>query len=457
MLDEKTKGMLRAVRDIAERRRMTATLTLHSEKSHLMRIGNNSVSLNTSEELTRLDVEVTHGRSKGSHTHLGMLSSTEDAEAVLERAAEKARMASPKTYDPIPDRVEEQVSETGQNDPSLAELDPAVKAEAYSRIIGTLGEGYNFSGSWSSGATEVFLLTTGTADEAYHRGTDQSFTVVLKHPERKWELQHTQTGWRFSDFDAERTIEAFRRLLPVYEENEGWEVEPGDYTVIFGSEAVGEILAMAAWTGFSGRGWEEKQGWTARRRPGERILGENVSIVDAPENPLTFRFRFDMCGRSRKRFPLVEDGVLRGLMYDSATAARYGREPTGHDTMSPSLVMYSGEGPADPLQAVAGMGRVLWIPALHYMNIPSRSKGIFTGSSRFNALLVEEGRVVRPIFSSRVTDTFEKVLGNVRVISAAKTSMNASNTYGRRSPVAVGVPTYIVCEGVRITDCAESF
>ncbi|HQB82248.1 MAG TPA: metallopeptidase TldD-related protein, partial [Candidatus Rifleibacterium sp.] len=108
-------------------------------------------------------------------------------------------------------------------------------------------------------------------------------------------------------------------------------------------------------------------------------------------------------------------------------------------------------------EAVKGIGKVLYIPALHYLNIPNASKGIFTGSSRFNAVLIENGKVVGPIFSSRITDTFQSVFGKIVKISQEAESVNLSNTYGRRSPVAFAVPSYIVSEKVKITDCAESF
>ncbi|MFO8183821.1 MAG: metallopeptidase TldD-related protein [Candidatus Aegiribacteria sp.] len=457
MLDANIRSILMQVRDEAAEKDIQATLKLHHEKSHLMRIGNSSVSLNTSEDLLRLDVEVIDGRRKGTQTYLGAIGDADIVRGVLEAACEKARVASPKTYDPIPDRVEATVSEEPQFDIDLAEMDPSLKAGAYGEIIRKLGEKYNYSGSWSSGAMEVYLLTTADRNEAYHRGTDQLFSVVLKHPEAKWELIHQQTGWRMSDFSVDSTVEEIAGLLPVFENTEGFKPEPGEYTVIFGATAVSEMVGMAAWTGLNGRSWEEKQSWTARMSPGEMILGENISLVDDPGNPKTFMFGFDMSGRKRQMFPLVADGEMLNLMYDSATAARYGREPTGHDTGSPSLVMDTGFGPEDPLEAVKDMGRVLYIPALHYMNIPSRSKGIFTGSSRFNAVLVEDGEIVSPIFSSRVTDSFQNVLGNVSVISSAAESVNGSNTYGRRSPVAMSVPSYIVARDVKITDSADSF
>ena len=457
MLDDIIRKAVVQVRDYAEAEGITATLAVHHEKSHLMRIGNNSVSLNTLEDLTRLDVQVTNGSRQATHTHMGMIDGPETVRMALDIAVRKAAVASPKTYQPIPDRVEVSIDEREQYDPALADLDPGYKADAYTEIIRRLGEGYNFSGSWSSGLTEIFLVTTGSPEQAFHRGTDQLFSVVLKHPEKMWELNHTQTGWRLSDFSVDTTVEALKRLLPVYEEHEGTQIEPGEYTVLFGSEAVSEIVNMAAWTGLGGRGWEEKQSWTAKHQPGEPVLGENITLTDDPCDPETFRFGFDMCGRKRRLFPLIEKGLLKNLMYDVSTAARYGKKPTAHDIGSTGIVLATGDGPSDPLEAVKGMGRVLWIPALHYMNIPSRSKGIFTGSSRFNAVLVEDGKVVSPIYSSRVTDAFGSVLSNVKVLSSVAESVNGSNTYGRRSPVAVSVPSYIVSEGVKITDCAESF
>ena len=123
---------------------------------------------------------------------------------------------------------------------------------------------------------------------------------------------------------------------------------------------------------------------------------------------------------------------------------------SGHNTGSLSFVVSRGDGPPSPMEAAAGLGRVLHIPALHYMNLPNRSKGIFTASSRFSAVL-------RPIFSTRITDTFQNVLGNVKAISPDLESVNLSNTYGRREPFAMDVPSYMISEGVKITDCAESF
>jgi len=91
------------------------------------------------------------------------------------------------------------------------------------------------------------------------------------------------------------------------------------------------------------------------------------------------------------------------------------------------------------------------------MNLPNANKGIFTASSRFNALLLENGKIIAPIFSSRITDTFQNIFKNVSTISRQAESINISSTYGKRSPVAYSVPSYIVAENIKITDCADSF
>ena len=63
-------------------------------------------------------------------------------------------------------------------------------------------------------------------------------------------------------------------MLSVYENNEGIKLEPGSYKVAFGADAIADIMAMAAETGFNGRAYEEKQGWTTNAKLGDQILSE---------------------------------------------------------------------------------------------------------------------------------------------------------------------------------------
>jgi len=456
-IDENIKNILCKVRDNAIEKGITASISCHHENSHLMRIGNNSVSLSTSEELTRLDIEVTNGRKQGTHTQMGDIVSVEEIEKALKIAVDKAEIAKEKDYQPLLSVIEKEFDQKEQYDVELEQLDPAFKAEGYKAIFDSVGNQYNYSGSWSSGSSENYLVMTSNKKELSNSVTDQLFNIVLKHPENKWELSESQSGWKKSDFSAKDTIEKFKNLVAVYENNAGYHVDPGEYTVMFGPLAIAELIQSATWTGFSGRSYEEKQGWTSKNKIGDTVLGKNITIIDDPEDENTFQSAFDYSGKTRKLFPIVENGVLAGLMYDSTAAAKFKKDKTGHDVGATGIVLKTGEGSADYLEAIKEYDKVLFIPALHYINLPNTSKGIFTGSSRFNALLIEKGKVISPILSSRVTDSFQSVFGNVKIISEKAVSVNLSDTYGRRSPVAMSVPSYIVSEGVKITDCAVSF
>ncbi len=457
MLDPKIRDILRLVRDEAKKRGLDAALSFHHEQSHLMRIGNSSVSLNTSEDLTRLDARVVIGRREATHTRMGEITDVDVARQTLEIAEKKARVAIEKDYIPILDKVEESLDEQSQYDGRLANLDPAAKGDAYEKIFRTVGSNYNYSGAWSSGGTELYVLSTANENDAYHKVSDLQFSVVLKHPEKRWELRVDQTGWRQSDFSVDGAVEELRRLLPVYEDNKGVQLTPDIYPVVLGPWALAELIEMAIWTGFIGRFYEEKRSWTAKSKRGDKILGGNVTIVDDPEDENTFKHGFDLTGKRRKLFPLVEEGKLSNLLYDLSAAGKYGKEPTGHTLESMSIVLRPGKGPEDVLAAVSGYEKVFYIPALHYLNIPNVSEGIFTGSSRFSAFVIEHGRIVAPLLSSRITDTFENIFSNVSILGPTNVSVNVSNTYERRAAVSMSVPTYAVIGNAKITDSADSF
>ena len=459
MLDSRTREILHEVRRKAEAGGVRASFSLHRENSHLMRIGNSSVSLSTSEKLSRLDIRVIDGkRREGSHTHLGEIDSADQVASLLEIAAVKAKAAVEKSFEPLLEEVEETTHEEPQFDPELESMEPALKSDLYAGVFEQVGQDYSYSGAWSSGSVELFLISTANDRELYHRGTDQQFSVVLKHPTAEWELRAEATGWKAGDVRASAIVDELSGLTGLYETTGGKRIEPGDYTVLFGPAAVAELVHLTAFSGFHGRLYEENRSWTAGKKPGERVVGENIDLTDDPANHLTFMHGFDLGGKSRKRFAILENGAIGGFMYDLATAAKHGREPTGHELRSPSFVMGCGDGPSEPTEAARERGgRILTIPALHYVNMPNLSTGQLTGSSRFNATFVESGKVMAPLLSSRITDTLPRIMSNVSRISPVAVSVNLSSTYARRAPVAVCVPSYLIVEDVRITDCADSF
>ncbi len=449
---------IRTIRDIAAEKGINASFELHIEKSHLMRIGNNSVSLNTSEHLNRLCIEVIKGKKSGFHIQMGTITSPEYVEKALNIAIEKAENAFESNYTPLLSGPTENIEKSNQYDSELENLDSEYKVNFFKEIINKVGSDYCYSGSWSSGSVEKFLVSTKNRFEAWHLGTDQQFVMVLNHPTKRWELKSALTGWRLNDFKPSDAIDYFKSLLPVYENNEGYKVKPGSYTVAFGPGAISELLLASSEIAFDGQTYEDKISWLCNNKFGDKIAQEFISLYDDPESELVFGMNFDDAGTARKKFPLIENGKFMGIMYDSSTAAKYKKPLTGHSLDSVNnVILLPGKDTPDILEACKDLGKVIFIPDIHYVGIPSPTKGILTGSSRYNAVLIEDGKMVAPLFSCRITERIGKIFNNIIKMSKESISFNISNTYERRTPFAFGMPTYIIAKNVMITDSSDSF
>ena len=449
---------IREIRDYAAEKGIQASFHLHIEKSHLMRLGNSSVSLNTSEHLYRLQIEVLNGKKTGNHTQMGSIESPEYVKKALEIAVEKAKYAFDTDYQPLLKGPQVNIEKSDQYDEELENLDSEYKVRFFKKVIEETGNKYSFSGSWSSGSIEIFMISTSNKYEAWHLGTDQQFKLVLQHPTKRWEIKKDLSGWRLDDLKTDDVINHFKELLPVYENNEGYQIEPGEYTVAFGPNAIAELLFACTEIGFSGHAYEDKESWLCKNKFGDKIADESITITDDPNSDLVFGMAFDDAGTKRKKFPLIEKGIFKGLMYNIQTAARYNKPLTGHTlTYINNVVFEKGNDNPDILKAVKDLGKVLYIPDIHYVGIPSPTKGILTGSSRYDAVLIENGKIVAPLYSCRITERIGKIFNNIVRISSESLSYNLSNTYDRRSPFALGMPSYIVAKNVMMTDSADSF
>ncbi|MHB0935230.1 MAG: metallopeptidase TldD-related protein [Armatimonadota bacterium] len=458
MLEQRVRELLCAARDAARREGIQAEFNFHRERSSLIRLGNSAVALSTSEELTRFGVRVQDGRRIGVYALTGDITSEEPLRRALHKAAEICAASPEKEYEPIFGEVEEAVDDSRGFDPALEAMPPEEKIELCAKVIGTISPrgAYEFSGSWTSGSTEYYYTTTANDREAYRRLTDGRLVLAIQEQRRKWEMYNEQSGKEAAAFSADTAIAEFDSLLPLYESQPGWAPPLGNMRVVFGPQAIGKLMTVIILGGFSGRMYEEQQAYTSGKSFSEQLFSPQVSITDEPDHPRVYGRPFDFNGRRRRHFALVDSGVFCGLMYDSQTAAKYGKAPTGHDNAA-DLVFATGDAPAGLAAAFALAGEGLYIPYLHYVHMPEPSKGMVTGSSRFNALRIDGGRPTSPLFSVRVTDSVVNMLSHVVAVASRPVSLDVSTSYERRNPEALSVPEYLICDNVRISDRTESF
>ena len=95
-------------------------------------------------------------------------------------------------------------------------------------------------------------------------------------------------------------------------------LEPGDYPVVLAEYAVVDILDMLGYLGFSALAVEEGRSFF---EPGRRVGSELVTIRDDASDPAGLPASFDYEGVACEPVVLVEAGVCRDVVWDSATAA----------------------------------------------------------------------------------------------------------------------------------------
>jgi hypothetical protein len=157
----------------------------------------------------------------------------------------------------------------------------------------------------------------------------------------------------------------------------------------------------------------------------------------------------------RGLFPIIERGIFQGFTWMQDDADEFNARPTSHSVEHASLTVAGGGQEAASLQELIALPRerdLLYIPYLHYMNIVNPSKAIITASSRFGARLLRQDGSVGVPYNVRLTQSLLDVFGEkVAWLARQTVAFNTSQSYGRRNPTAVIVPTFMRVNDLEIS------
>jgi predicted Zn-dependent protease len=309
-----------------------------------------------------------------------------------------------------------------------AELSPeareaeAARAVARCRDAGLEGAGIYETGQGTIGEygeIDALAIANSRGLFAYHRGTAAAFRVSA--------LSGTAGGWaaresrRAADIDgaalAARAVEkALRSRDP-----QTW--EPGRYTVVLEPAAVADLLQEMAWISFGALLVQEGRSFLAGKL-GQRVMGENVTLRDDPYHPLHRSAPFDSEGMPTQPVTIIERGFAKSPVYDRRTAAKEGRESTGHalpipNTLGPvarNLVLEGGGETLDSL--IAGVDRGLLVTRVWYTNVVDPGTVTITGMTRDGLFAIEKGRVTHAVRNFRFNQSVIQLLGQVEAMSA---------------------------------------
>jgi predicted Zn-dependent protease len=142
-------------------------------------------------------------------------------------------------------------------------------------------------------------------------------------------------------------------------------------------------------------------------------------------HPLQSGVPFDGEGVPREQIRLVENGVVRSVVYSRQAAHLAGTKPTGHGfplpneagEMPTNIVIAGGETPVEEM--IASTKRGVLVTRLWYIREVDPYQKIMTGMTRDGTFLIEDGRVVRGLKNFRFNQNLIELLNNVEALSPA--------------------------------------
>jgi PmbA protein len=200
---------------------------------------------------------------------------------------------------------------------------------------------------------------------------------------------------------------------------------PGSYVTILEEIAVADLLRFLARLGLSAQAVQEGRSFAVGKM-GQQVCGENFELWDDAADSRGLALPFDWEGVPAQHLGLIENGILRGLAYDSKSAAQEGRVSTGHAVSR--IHGFEGPGPAPThlfiasgetsrQDLVAGIDRGVLVTRFHYTHCPDPQRVVATGTTRDGTFLIEEGRIVGALRNLRFTQSVLDAFSNIEALS----------------------------------------
>jgi PmbA protein len=416
-----------------------ALVLVHSERSGMARFAGSEVHQPTLIENEVVEMQI----ARDGRVGLAAANRTDD-EGLRELAARAGEAAGSAPSDPdFPGLAPAaEAPEVEGCDDALAELAPEEQARlAASAIDASELDLYGF---FTSGLTELTLAsTTGLA--LSQRMTDASVLTLAAVDGASGYAE--QTAWRLEDIDPAETA---RTAVAKAERTRGAiELEPGSYATVFEPYAFAELLLYFAYDAFGALGLLEERSY-ATGRIGEKVFDERFSLADDALDPRGLPKAFDFEGTPKRRVELVEDGVLRSVLWDRATARRAGggQQTTGHAPPAsmrhwgpvPYALSVAG-GEAESTEELAELiGDGIYVTRFHYLSIVNPREGVITGMTRDGTFRIRAGRVADPLVNLRFTVSVPELLAELPGLTREPALVNQSAYYDDRYPTGMLVP-----------------
>jgi PmbA protein len=312
---------------------------------------------------------------------------------------------------------------------ATASITPELRAEGVKKIVGVAERHKLTTAGVFSSAESVDGIFNSRGLSQWHTQTSAEISITM--------LGADSSGWQkanspdvanlnpltLAEIAAKKALDSARPR----------EIPAGKYTVILEPAAVLDIVGFMFWD-YSGVAILDQRSFL-NSRIGTKLFGDNVTIWDDVAHPLQAGSPFDGEGMRRQKVGLIEDGVVKRVVYARATADRMKRsehrdqvgliEATGHGFALPNemgempqnIVFGSPRDPQTVEQMIASTERGVLVTRLWYIREVDPYEKMLTGMTRDGTFLVENGRLQGGVRNFRFNESLIHMLSNVEAMS----------------------------------------
>jgi predicted Zn-dependent protease len=398
----------------------------------LTRFANNTIHQNVEEENCLASIRTNFGGRTARAT------ANQFDDESLKRAVEASESLA-RVQDPDPDLLPmPDANDAGDADRNVratrffeqtAAITPGDRANVVGQMVGVADRHkLTTAGIYStSESLEGIFNSRGLA--RWHTQTLAEISITM--------LAEDSSGWQKLNSPDVRNLDPLQlaetAARKAVESARPREIPPGKYTVVLEPSAALDIVGFMFWD-YSGMAILDQRSFL-NDRIGTKLSGENINIWDDAGHPLQAGSPFDGEGVRRQRVQLVEQGVVKRVVYARGTAAKMKKseyankvgaiEPTGHGfplpnemgEMPQNIVFGAPENPQSVEQMIASTGRGILVTRLWYIREVDPYEKIVTGMTRDGTFLIENGKVQVGLRNLRFNQSLIAMLSNVEAMS----------------------------------------
>ena len=408
---------------------------LFESDSALTRFANNEIHQNVAERDASLLVRVVFGKKIG----VASLNRTDEAGArlVVDRACELARfqvenedfqgLPGPHPVPPADGYAE-----------GTAAFSPEDRARGVAVVVRrSMENGLVAAGAFSTSVGQV-AISNSLGAFCHHSSTHSELSTVIMSEDSSGYAGQLAKDARDIDYETVARVAVDKALLGRNPQP----LPPGEYEVVLDEHAVCDVVDFFAYLGFGAKAVQDGRSFMSGHM-GERVLGENVSIWDDGSAPDTIPMPFDYEGVPRQRVDLIKDGQAAGIVYDTTTAAKDGKQSTGHALPAGSTFgavpahMHMATGASTKEELIASVRRGIWITRFWYTRTVHPLSITVTGMTRDGTFFIEKGEIVGPVRNLRFTQSYVEALSNTDLIGRETTLEHDFLGYNRVPAVKI--------------------